>query len=75
MSAAHKECSGCGLPLDTHEVWMDTTGSILTNEGHVITTGTVLCEYCFDNAYPIGSTPFDDTDDDDIMETYEGVWA
>jgi hypothetical protein len=54
---------------------MDTTGSILTNEGHVITTGTVLCEYCFDNAYPIGSTPFDDTDDDDIMETYEGVWA
>ena len=70
MSAAHKECSGCGLPLEPEEVWSDSTGSILTNEGHVITTGQVLCEYCFDNAYSIGSTAFDDLSDADIMESY-----
>ena len=69
MSAAHKECSGCGLPLNSHEIWMDTTGSLYV-EGELITTGQVLCEYCFDNAYPIGSTAFDDLSDADIMESY-----
>lgn len=59
-------CTGCGLPLREHEIWMDTTGSILVNS-QLVTTGDVLCEYCFDNAYPIGSEPFI-MDDHDIME-------
>ena len=70
MSAAHKECSGCGLPLHTHEVWSDSTGSLYTSEGELLTIGEVLCEYCFDSAYPIGSTAFDDLEDADIMESY-----
>ena len=74
MSAARKDCNGCGLPLESHEIQLDSTGSLYTSEGQLVTTGEVLCEYCFDNAYPIGSTAFDDTNDVDIMETYDGVW-
>jgi hypothetical protein len=70
MSAAHKECSGCGLPLEDHEIQLDSTGSLYTSEGELLTIGEVLCEYCFDNAYPIGSTAFDELSDADIMENY-----
>ena len=46
---------------------MDTTGSLYI-EGEVITTGQVLCEYCFDNSYPVASTTGVEVDDSDIME-------
>ena len=61
-----KECSGCGLPLDTHEIWMDSTGSLYTSEGELLTTGEVLCEYCFDSSYPTASTAFDFSDSDEL---------
>ena len=70
MSAAHKECNGCGLPLEAHEIQLDSSGSLYTSEGELLTIGEVLCEYCFDNAYPTGSTAFDDLSDADIMENY-----
>jgi|TARA_Y100001973_G_C5132438_1_gene298503 hypothetical protein len=70
MSAAAKECTGCGLPLQAEEIWMDNTGSVVINE-KALTTGEVLCEYCFDNAYPVGSAP--DDDDRDPLEKMDDM--
>ena len=46
-----------------------------------ITQALVLCEYCFDNAYPVGSAPDDDDrdplekmDDADDLEMFGENW-
>lgn len=69
-----KTCSVCGMTLKNHEVWSDTTSSVVLNN-EAYQTGEVLCEYCFDNAYPpdFGS----DTEDLDSLEMYdrEDYWA
>jgi hypothetical protein len=70
----HKVCTSCGMTLKEHEVWADTTSSVVIGDESFI-TGDVLCEYCFDNAYPadFGS----DTEDLDTLEMYdrEDYWA